>query len=260
MGQDVEYGESPWTVSIIYDDFDAWRQMSCTGTIINKQWIITAAHCNYRKSSHNQNIFTRIRVFVGNSHRRGTIVRVFSDQIYRHPKYRLRNRLSVYDIALYKLNYDISDRINRSIRQSFKMIENLVNTVCLPHEWDPEFNSERQFATMFGWGHIDAPGHSPHILQSGQFLLESNRYCRNMFLCTQFSLQSPHPMKTRGCAGDSGAGLVQYTDWHRTRAILIGVYVGHSGSHYCNESIVGLFWVSVVKHIDWIIETIEDNS
>ncbi|XP_054161446.1 chymotrypsin-like protease CTRL-1 [Oppia nitens] len=91
-GRNVEPGESPWTVFIKYDNLFNTNLFSfCTGSIINKRWIITAAHCN--SGTGNKPVYPRIRVFVGNGEHREdrTIHLVSIDKIYRHPSFKKIN-------------------------------------------------------------------------------------------------------------------------------------------------------------------------
>jgi hypothetical protein len=62
--------------------------------------------------------------------------------------------------------------------------------------------------------------------------------------------------------GDSGSGLVQYTNQDKNRAILFGVHNGGfspGNKAICDPSIQYPFMAAVSVHIDWILDIIRNN-
>ncbi|GFY25740.1 serine proteinase stubble [Trichonephila clavipes] len=43
-GENANFGEQPWQVAIVKQSF-LYRKISCGGALINRQWVVTAAHC-----------------------------------------------------------------------------------------------------------------------------------------------------------------------------------------------------------------------
>uniref|UniRef100_V9KIW5 C3/C5 convertase n=1 Tax=Callorhinchus milii TaxID=7868 RepID=V9KIW5_CALMI len=109
---------APWHVEIHKQGDMNYR---CSGSIVAKDWILTAAHCFERVSDQEPQ---RVSVRLGN--RRSVKV----SQFHRHPKYSLRSKVGDgiaefydYDAALVKLT------------NSLKFTAD-VRPVCLPCTWD----------------------------------------------------------------------------------------------------------------------------
>ncbi len=94
-------GKWPWTVSIIHSDVVPLGGHMCAGTLINDEWVLSAAHCFYNSSGFQSIYGNHIQVYAGNTSlvSNGTIVDV--EAIFIHPDY--DDFSSDNDIALIKL-------------------------------------------------------------------------------------------------------------------------------------------------------------
>ncbi|XP_051830620.1 chymotrypsinogen B2-like [Antechinus flavipes] len=182
-GKEAVPGSWPWQVSLQ----ESTGAHFCGGTLISNKWVVTAAHCNVRRTD---------KVVAGRhdlmSHRERIQV-LWIAKVFRNKNYD-KNTLS-NDITLLKPASPVCFRKN-------------VSPVCLPSANDdfPEGTS----CVTTGWGktRYNAPS-LPNILQQAELPLLSNTKCKTFWgnkvkysmICARANVISP-------CMGDSGGPLV----------------------------------------------------
>ncbi|CAG2103049.1 unnamed protein product [Medioppia subpectinata] len=110
-------------------------------------------------------------------------------------------------------------------------------------EWSQrnQLNQNQELVTIFGYGKVDEKtGDVKDWLQKGEIVLQPYHNCLwtqwDGILCSFYS-ESKLAMP---CEGDSGAGIVQYTDKYNTQAILVGTESGGSARYTADNSCDGL--------------------
>ncbi|KAM7347511.1 chymotrypsin-1 [Cochliomyia hominivorax] len=183
-GIDVSAGQYPWVASVRVDGAH-----ECVGSIINEEFILTAAHCVSLLGTTSIDI-QRVTVRIGsvNQFAGGQIVKIKS--IVIHPSY--GNFL--HDISLLRLeqNLRFSDKINK---------------ISIANEDDDI--EEGTLVSVAGWG-LQRNGSSPYKLQHTTMSVLSGPECElqvgygyDSVICLN------HETNEGLCRGDDGAGVVK---------------------------------------------------
>ena len=262
-------GEIPWAVLII--DLSTKYIPTCSGSILNKNWVMTAAHCVYMKKMH------LLKVLLGSSP--NLTIDPFYDikQIKIHKLYGksafMRN---TYDIALLELSQPI-------------VFGSDVCAVCLPPVMCE--HKDKETALFAGYGRYDVRW----MLQMGWVSFNSSHIYDNPFdykqtnssrLLSKFGPGLGNKTKPIGmficlwrtlpdsgyftCAGDSGGPLAQFD--REGRAVQIGICQGHNWK-VCSPCVGGvptqrdidnfdmaMIFTRVAIFIEWIVEQITDGK
>ncbi|XP_074553200.1 tryptase-2-like [Halichoeres trimaculatus] len=177
-GQDAPRNLWPWMVHLnITDGTKKWR---CGGTILNNQWVLSAANC--WKSELRPSV-TRSMVWVGSYQLRKSSARFMGLNSYMcHQEFREMGEGSVNDLALLKLK---------------KKISSTVTPVALPMPSDT-FDSSSE-CWIIGWGNIGngVPLPAPETLQQLRVSIIPQDVCKEKY---------PHLTDKQLCAGDLAGG------------------------------------------------------
>nr|XP_054763623.1 uncharacterized protein LOC129270248 [Lytechinus pictus] len=229
-------GEYPWHVALYIRN----GTFACGGSIIAKDWILTAAHCLYGLDPP-FHIQAGTLTYGFDMDPNGQVRE--AAQTYIHPLY-LPTKFD-NDIALIKLSTPLT-------------FTDAVQPVCLPAVRDdlPEVGS---FATFTGWGSFTTyQGAIPQILQTARAPVIPTYICQRhvtfpipqpLMFCTMYDtgLQDT-------CSGDSGGGLVQEKNgqW--------AIYgINSWGLRDCGSAYTPSGKTRVSSYIDFIYKTIREN-
>jgi len=185
-GWDADKGEWPWMVQITkYGDHH------CGGSLIDDQWIVTAAHCFMYENNHD--IFELVIGEFDRSKNEGTEQRFKIAKLVDHKSFNSPSKAN--DIALIKL-----DRPVKYSKHAQK--------ICLPKATD-DFTGT--VCTVAGWGSMN-PYYVdfPQILQEVNVPMMSHMACSKKVypfytsnVCAGFSYGTQD-----ACGGDSGGPLM----------------------------------------------------
>lgn len=230
-GREAEKGSWPWQVTIL----NKFREPFCGGTLLNEQWVLTAAHCVRR----------RLLVRVGEHDLmadEGTEQesRVFESFI--HPDYdpdTVNN-----DIALLQL------------RTPFDLNEH-VQPACLPTPGDQLPINAR--ATILGWGkRRNSAIFGTDLLHQAEVPVVDPELCKEVYdnyhitdhmLCAGYKKG-----RVDSCAGDSGGPLLYKND---NRWVVHGITSFGEG---CGQKGKFGIYARVAKFTRWIKKTIAKHS
>ncbi|KAM4526304.1 mast cell tryptase-like [Fundulus diaphanus] len=206
-GEDASPASWPWQV-----DLQLFGTQWCGGSLINKKWVLTAAHCVSGTTPH---IW---KVSLGRLQRTGrnTETEVSRDivKIIVHPKF--NNNTLDNDIALLKLSSSVK-------------FTNYIRPVCLAASGSTFQNGTSSWVT--GWGNVEdgVPLPSPQTLQEVEVPVIGNRQCNCLLgrktITDNMVCAGPLPGGRDSCKGDSGGPMVskQGSRWIQSGVVSWGV-------------------------------------
>jgi len=253
-GQTSQSGEWPWLVTMQLARNDStYYEHLCGGSLIDRQWILTAAHCFeslWADFLTNDPAFWRMRM--GEHHMfesDDSQVELDTDKIILHPS-RSPPETFNYDIALVKLASPVQ-------------LNERVNVICLPTATEV-FPTGTSCLTA-GWGHMEESGVVSSVVNHVSVPIVDQVLCNQLYsnISQKIKLTISDDMMCAGlteggrdaCQYDSGGPLVYY-DHEEQRWLLIGVV---STGYGCARAGFPGIYTKVSEFIPWIEQTIANN-
>jgi len=243
-GSESQPGAWPWQVALVSSPVGSNSEsLFCGGSILNDEWILSAAHCvEGDSSSAFQNILVRVGLH-SKSSSEGQSFRV--RWVFRHPSYSNDGHIH-NDVALIK----IEGRISWS---------STVRPICLPETGTYIPSGTVCIAT--GWGSLYQDGSVfPDAMMQVRLPVVSRTQCRVAYgsaaidsekMCTGDTIQGG--LDT--CSGDSGGPLVCL---HEER-VWIQVGITSYGIGCGDKNYPGVY-ARVASHTDWINSVLADYN
>lgn len=238
-GADVPVGEQSWVVGILQaaidDDYNA---QFCGGTLIDPQWVLTAAHCTLNEQDQAFQP-ADLQVLVGQRMLHSTEgARLAVDKIVRHPDFDTTTYRN--DIALLHLS--------TATPTPFVALATSATNPLL---------SQAQQAMVVGWG-ITEDGVGADVLQRAQVPLVDTATCRQFY--AEYGIMVAENTLCAGyeqggidaCTGDSGGPLLVWNNAQRSW-VQLGIISWGSG---CAEAGVYGVYTEVAGFATWIATTV----
>ncbi|KAI5096270.1 enteropeptidase isoform X2, partial [Silurus meridionalis] len=231
-GENAVKGAWPWVASLHWVGKNI-----CGGTLIDSQWIVTAAHCVFGRNIHlsNWNVILGLHAqYESNTSDRQSHQ---IDRIIINHNYNRRTKDS--DIALIHLQ----KRVN---------FTDYIQPICLPNP-DQQFAAGRK-CVVVGWGRLTEGGKVADVLQQAVLPLINNSVCQERLPEYNITERMLCAGYTEGgidtCQGDSGGPLM--CDEGSGSWVLAGVTSFGVG---CARPGRPGAYARVSHFIDWILES-----
>jgi len=222
----------------------------CGGTILNKRYVVTAAHCLYAgKDLMTLKGGSKFRVLLGeHDHCKATSSFVLASAVHKHPKFDPNSPAGDNDIAILKLSKDLT-------------FSDKIKPVCLPTSATKDYSGKA--STVSGWGGTKAYVPLKPVDQPRQCALKeaivnilktSDKKCSNFIGDGSSTTKLCAWAKGKdACQGDSGGPL---TVAENGKYVLLGVVSYGSG---CATEHPGVY-ARVQGFLPWMKKIIADGE
>lgn len=224
----------PWMVAFL----NRQGKPFCSGSIISRHYILTAAHC-FDSISTNYSLISSIKVALGVQRLNETGLKEEIESILIHPKYHKTSQALFNDLALVKLKQRLVFNINR-------------RPICLPNR---SMNNYRNL-TVAGWGFTVEDGFPSQVLREVSLPFVENHVCADFHgdSITDDMICAGGQKDQDSCHGDSGSPLMH---WQYGHAFVVGIVSYGLG---CGRPSYYGVNTRVQSYLEWIYANTQDST
>ena len=240
VGGEVAWpGAWPWQAGFKRNADDI---IFCGGSLINKEWVVTASHCVYDMLKYNKN--TVLVVALGEfdkANKEEQEISVKTEKIIMHPNY--NPTTFDYDIAMVKLEVPLEE---------FSVY---IRPVCMPTN-EQKFD-EKSKCYVTGFGRTQQGGELAGMLRMAKVPLVSQETCKEAYeekltdrmICAGFPKGG-----IDACQGDSGGPLSCLYEgrWYLTGVVSWGVGCAQPNAYGVYAKVQELY--------SWVDSTMKENQ
>ncbi|KAJ7996718.1 hypothetical protein DPEC_G00239940 [Dallia pectoralis] len=207
-GTDAPKGAWPWMVSL------HWRgRHACGATLIDSQWLVTAAHCIHGKNIHLSNWEAVLGLHSQNSVAVAPSQTLKVDRVIMNKHYNKQTKDS--DIAMMHLHRNVT-------------FTEYIQPICLP-QIDQQYEAGRK-CFIAGWGREAEQGSVSNVLQQATVPLLSQDECQKLLPEYNITARMMCAGYAEGgvdsCQGDSGGPLMCQMDAHWVQVGVVSFGLG----------------------------------
>ncbi|XP_074613617.1 chymotrypsinogen B-like isoform X2 [Acropora palmata] len=234
----VTPGKFPWDIAFKYANQFGKSNVFCRGSLLDRQWILTAAHCFVVLVNPKFKLEAILGEFDGGNED-GQEVATEVAKVIRHPLHRKNTK--DYNIALVKL------------KTPLRQFNDYMRPICLP---DTSLNlSGGEICAVAGYGYDNSTGKQGKTLRTMNVAILSPNECRrNVLWLTDSMLCTVYTKRILDtCKGDSGGPLACYIKGK----FYLGGIVSHGKK--CSRISSPNIYTNVKYLMPWIRHVIRNN-